>query len=266
MSDGFPQIMGIVNVTPDSFSDGGKYFSHQKAIEYAFQLIEDGADILDIGGESTRPGADSISEKEELKRVIPVIEGIRDENPQIVISVDTTKYKVAKAAFEAGADIINDTSGSTNDPRIIKLCAETNAVLIIMHSKGTPKNMQIKPVYKNVVDEVFAFLKEKIEFAKASGVGSIVADVGIGFGKTYEHNLMLLRNIERFHELNVPILLGISRKSFIGTMLDIENPVNRDLPTLVINSLLLSKKIDILRVHNVKNHFFLKKIAKNVII
>ena len=189
MASDFPQIMGIVNVTPDSFSDGGNYFSISKAIEHAFQLIEDGADILDIGGESSRPGAETISVKEEIRRVIPVIEGIRDYNPNIIISVDTVKYEVANEAINAGADIINDISGLTNEPRLAELAASSAVGLIIMHIKGTPKNMQNKPVYNNVVDEVFSFLKEKIEFAKSSGVLTIVADVGIGFGKTYEQNL-----------------------------------------------------------------------------
>jgi dihydropteroate synthase len=259
------QIMGIVNVTPDSFSDGGSFLNKDKAIEHAIQLIKDGADILDIGGESSRPGADSISVKEEINRVIPVIEGIRKKNINIPISIDTVKFDVAKEAIDAGANIINDISGLTNNPKLAELAASTDSALIIMHIKGKPRNMQVNPVYENVIDEVFQFLCEKIEFAKSYGVKNIIADVGIGFGKSYEQNLTLLRNIEKFHDLEVPMLLGISRKSFIGTMLNIKKPVNRDLPTLVINALILHKKIDILRVHNVKNHFFLKNIAKKAL-
>jgi dihydropteroate synthase len=261
----FHKLMGIVNVTPDSFSDGGKFFSTSRAVEHAFQLIEDGADMLDIGGESSRPGAESITVKEEISRVIPVIEGIREYNQQIYISVDTVKYKVAKEAIKVGADMINDISGLTSDPLLAELAAETNSVLIISHIKGIPGNMQKNPVYKNVVDEVFKFLKEKVEFAQSKGVPKVIADVGIGFGKSYEHNLTLLRNIEKFHNLNVSLLLGISRKAFIGKMLNIENPVNRDIPTVLINSLLLNKKIDIFRVHDVKNHFFLKNIVENTL-
>lgn len=254
----FPKIMGIVNVTPDSFSDGGMFYDSKAAVAWGLKLLEDGADILDIGGESTRPGSDPVSVTEELRRVIPVIEGIKKERPDAVISIDTTKYDVAKAAIEAGATIINDVSGLQNDIRLASLAGEKNCTLVIMHMLGTPKTMQINPKYENVVEEIFSFLKNKIDIAKQFGVKSIVADVGIGFGKTVEHNWELLRNIPRFYELNVPLLLGISRKSFIGKTLNIDNPIERDLPTLLLHSLLLNFKIDIIRVHNVKQFQMLR--------
>ncbi len=259
----FPLIMGIVNVTPDSFSDGGKYFNTTDAADFAIELINDGADIIDIGGESTRPGAKSISEQEEIDRVIPVIEKIKKVYPQIPISVDTTKYNVAKYALMAGADIINDISGLTITPDLALLVSEFKAYIIIMHIKGTPQNMQINPYYDNIVIEVYDFLARQIEFAKKCGTDKIIIDVGIGFGKNYEHNLELLNNLDRFRSLNLPLLLGISRKSFIGKMLNIEKPEERDFATTIIHSL-LNKKTDIIRVHNVKQSALLRIISNEI--
>lgn len=254
----FPKIMGIVNVTPDSFSDGGLFIKPNAAIEWGLRLIEDGADIIDIGGESTRPNAESVTVSEELKRVIPVIEGIKKRNPKSVISIDTTKYEVAKEAVEYGATFINDVSGLRNDIRLAELAAEKSCSLIVMHMQGTPKTMQINPTYENVVEEVFQFLRNQIEIAKSYGVQTVIADVGIGFGKTVEHNWELLRNLNKFSKLGVPLLLGISRKSFIGKTLSIDNPVERDIPTLLLHSLLLRFEIDIIRVHNVKQFTMLR--------
>jgi dihydropteroate synthase len=260
----FPLIMGIVNVTPDSFSDGGNFFSKERAIEHALLLTDQGADIIDIGGESTRPGANEVSELEEINRVVPVISEIKRIKPDIKISIDTTKYNVALESVKAGADIINDISGLTFEPRLAEIAAEYDKELIIMHINGQPRTMQANPHYENVVKEVFDFLLEKIKFAKNIGVKKIISDIGIGFGKNLNHNLTLLQNIEKFKELEVPILLGISRKSFINHLLQIESPEDRDLPTLLIHTMLLSKNIDIIRVHNVKNIILLKKLHQAI--
>ncbi|MFN3306656.1 MAG: dihydropteroate synthase [Candidatus Kapaibacteriota bacterium] len=256
----FPKIMGVINVTPDSFSDGGLFFNSNAAVRWGLELLNDGADILDIGGESTRPGAQPVAVSEELKRVLPVIEGIRKEVPDAVISIDTNKYEVAKEAVEAGASIINDVSGLQNDVGLAYLAAENNCTLVIMHMQGTPATMQNNPTYQNVVEEIYCFLESKIQFARQLGVKSIVADFGVGFGKTVEHNWELLRNIPRFYALNVPLLVGISRKSFLGKTLNIENPIERDVPTLILHTLLLNFNIDIIRVHNVKQFRMLKKL------
>jgi len=256
----FPQIMGIINVTPDSFSDGGKFIKTDNAIKHGLALIEDGADIIDVGGESTRPGAESVTEEEELKRVIPLIKELKRQNPNIKISIDTTKFIVAKAALDEGAEIINDISGLTNDIRLAELARNYNASIILMHLKGTPQTMQQNPSYENVTNEIFEFLKERIELARNHGVKSIIADVGIGFGKNLEHNLELLRNIDVFKRLKVPLCLGISRKAFIGNILGIETPSDRDVPTALIHALLLSKNIDIIRVHNFAMIIMLKKL------
>lgn len=260
----YPLIMGVLNVTPDSFSDGGNYNDSERAKEHAMKMIDDGADIIDIGGESTRPGADPVPEKEEINRVIPVIEDIKRKNPDIPVSVDTTKYEVARLALEAGADIINDISGLTFDIRLAELTAKYNKWLIIMHIKGTPRNMQINPVYADPVTDIFQDLSEKIKTAKKYGANKIIADVGIGFGKTYYHNLTLLNNHIYFRNLGVPLLIGISRKSFIGKMLDIEKPEERDIPTALIHALIISQKTDIIRVHDVSTHVLLKKIYKKI--
>ncbi len=256
----FPKIMGVLNVTPDSFSDGGWYYNPEEAIDHALKMIESDVDIIDIGGESTRPGAEPVSIEEELKRVIPVIKGIRLANKGIKISIDTQKYEVAKAAIEEGANIINDVSALDNDIRIAELAATNDLELILMHKKGTPKDMQNNPMYNDVVEEVFNELKRKINLANSYGVNKIIADVGIGFGKTVEHNLKLLKYHSRFEQLGVPLLLGISRKSFIGKILEINEPKDRDCATALLHSLLLYQKIDIIRVHNVDLLLQLKKI------
>lgn len=256
----FPKIMGVVNVTPDSFSDGGNYFNEEFAIEHCLQLINDGADILDIGGESTRPGAEPVSSFEEMERVIPVINGIREKNEKIRISIDTTKLDVATEAIAAGASIINDVSGLRKDLRLADLAAESQSGLILMHMLGSPGTMQNDPKYDNVVEDIYLFLKQRIEIARKTGVEEIYADVGIGFGKTVDHNLELLRNHKYFSKLNVKMCLGISRKSFIGKTLKIEEPKERDLPTALIHALTLGNEIGIIRVHNVKYIKMLKDV------
>jgi dihydropteroate synthase len=257
---GFPEIMGILNVTPDSFSDGGLYYSYENAIAQGLKLIDDGADILDIGGESTRPGAVEITEEEEIRRVLPVIEQIRSSRPGVRISIDTIRYAVAEAAVNAGADIINDVSGLDHDKRLAELAAQKDVSLILMHMLGSPRTMQDNPKYENVIEDIFSELKQKIDTAKNLGVKSIIADVGVGFGKTFEHNLKLLKYHDKFDGLGVKLLLGLSRKSFIHIMLNVENPIDRDVPTAMIHALLLNHNIAIIRVHNVEIVSMLKKI------
>ncbi len=247
----FPKIMGILNVTPDSFSDGGDFFSKDKAVEQGFKLIEDGADIIDIGGESARPGASAISTEEEMKRTIPVIEAIRRKNKFIPISIDTTKYEVAEAAVDAGANIINDVSGLDVEEKIADLAAEKKLGLILMHMKGTPRTMQKNPRYDDVIEDIFSVLKKKIEKARKRGVVFITADVGIGFGKTVEHNLKLLKYHRRFDKLGVPMMVGLSRKSFIGKILGLDEPKDRDFASALIHSLIINNGFHIIRVHNV---------------
>lgn len=261
----FPKIMGIVNVTPDSFSDGGDFYTIDKAFKHSLKLIEQGADILDIGGESTRPGAEAVSTEEEVRRVVPLVERIRESNRNIQISIDTTKYEVAKQALKSGADFINDISGLTFDPRLAELSGEYKKPIIIMHMRGTPRTMQENPAYDNVVEDVFSELADKICQAKNLGAFQVIADVGIGFGKTKEHNWELLKHHQRFEDLGVELLLGISRKSFIHKTFDIENPKNRDLETVLIHSILLKDSIDYIRVHNVAYHKRLKDIYFNLI-
>ena len=247
-------VMGIVNVTPDSFSDGGQFFSPEVAISHASNLIGQGADIIDIGGESTRPGAEQVSESEELKRVIPVIEKIRTDNPTILISIDTTKASVAKHAVEAGADIINDVSGLSFDNNMIGIVESFNIPVVIMHMKGNPQNMQLNPEYKDIVNEILDFFKMKITIAIQSGINRsmIILDPGIGFGKTVEHNFELLSRLNEFNVLELPIMIGPSRKSFIGITLDLP-PEDRVEGTAAAVSAGVMNGASIVRVHDVKS-------------
>ena len=247
-------VMGIVNVTPDSFSDGGKFFLPEVAISHASKLITQGADIIDIGGESTRPGAEQVSESEELKRVIPVIEKIRTDNPTILISIDTTKASVAKHAIEAGADIINDVSGFSFDNNMIGIVESFNIPVVIMHMKGNPQNMQLNPKYKDIVNEILDFFKMKIKIAIQSGINRsmIILDPGIGFGKTVENNFELLSRLNEFNVLELPIMIGPSRKSFIGITLDLP-PEDRVEGTAAAVSAGVMNGASIVRVHDVKS-------------
>ena len=253
-------VMGIVNVTPDSFSDGGKFFSPQDAISHASKLIDQGADIIDIGGESTRPGAERISESEELNRVIPVIEKIRVENPKKLISIDTTKASVAKHAVEVGADIINDVSGLSFDNNMIDTVARFNIPVIIMHMKGNPQNMQLNPKYKDIIYEILDFFKKKIKIAIQSGINRkmIILDPGIGFGKTVQHNFELLSRLNELNVLELPIMIGPSRKSFIGITLDLP-PEDRVEGTAAAVSAGVMNGASIVRVHDVKS---MKRVVK----
>ncbi len=245
------KIMGILNVTPDSFSDGGHHFSLQAASARADLMIEQGADIIDIGGESTRPFAEPVSTDEELRRVIPVIETIRKKHTT-PISIDTTKAEVARQALAAGADIINDVSALRHDPAMLSLVRSTTVPLIIMHMKGTPSDMQRNPLYDNVVEEIFHFFEKRLEWLCQNDIdpARVTIDPGIGFGKTVAHNLSLLKHLERLKELKQPLLLGHSRKRFLGELTG-KKEADRDLATAVVSALALGKKVDMVRVHNV---------------
>lgn len=246
-------IMGILNITPDSFSDGGKYLNMDQALQHAEEMIRDGADLIDVGGESTQPGSEPLPEEEELHRVIPVIERLA-KTISIPISVDTYKASVARAALDAGAWIINDISGFTMDPEMAPLAAEKKCPAILMHMKGTPRNMQQNPVYKDVVSEVIQFLREQIEKAKSLGIpeNNLIIDPGIGFAKTMEHNLEILRRLEEFKILNRPILIGTSRKATLGKLLGGAPPQDRLEGTAATVALGIAYGADIVRVHDVK--------------
>jgi len=245
-------IMGVVNVTPDSFSDGGLFFNSKVAIKHAKQLEKDGADIIDIGGESTRPGSETITLKEELRRVIPVIEGIANKI-DVPISIDTCKSEVALAALDAGASIINDISAARFDPKIADVAAQNNVPIILMHMQGTPKNMQKDPKYDDVMEDIKEFLKQRVDFTLSKGISreNIIIDPGIGFGKTLEHNYEIIKRLGELKELDLPILIGTSRKSFIGNTLnlDINDRLEGTLATVTIT---IINGADIVRVHDVK--------------
>jgi len=244
-------IMGILNVTPDSFSDGGKYFEKNSAINYALEMIDNGADIIDIGGESTRPFADPVSLEEEISRVIPVIEGIRKES-DICISIDTTKSQVANAALNSGACIINDVSAMEVDPLMIGVAIKFDCPLIIMHMKGTPKNMQDNPQYESLISDIKKYLIDRAEFIISKGINpkKIVIDPGIGFGKTVENNFEIINNLNHFTTMDFPVMLGASRKSFIGISLNLPEE-DRLEGSLAANVIGLQNGAKIFRVHDV---------------
>ena len=290
-------VMGILNVTPDSFSDGGKNFTYYSAVEKAREMVIQGARIIDIGGESTRPGATPVQAEEEISRVVPVIECLRKlkEFDSIYISVDTSKAIVAEKALQAGADIVNDVTGCTIDPKMIPLLAKTGAGVVVMHMQGTPKNMQENPTYENVISEVYSFFTERLNTLTSAGVladlrsdirvprnlksrpcvnwakcgftsannkacslvlaDSICLDPGIGFGKTDQHNLSLLVHIEKLAVADRPVLLGISRKSIFGRLLGEEDPQERDAATISMTTLARNNGCMLHRVHDVKGNF-----------
>ncbi|HUJ17815.1 MAG TPA: dihydropteroate synthase [Nitrospirota bacterium] len=245
-------IMGILNVTPDSFSDGGRYADPERALAHARDMVTAGADIIDIGGESTRPGALPLSEEEELRRIIPLIERLSAEL-SIPLSVDTYKSSVARKALDAGASIVNDISGLRFSPDMAMIAADAGAAVVIMHIKGTPRDMQQKPVYADVIGEISSFLAEGIELAERAGVSreKVLIDPGIGFGKTLEHNLTILGRLEEFRTLGRPIVLGTSRKKFIGTVLGIPGPDHRVLGSMATIALGIERGASVLRVHDV---------------
>jgi len=246
--------MGILNVTPDSFADAGQHFEFQSAVKHAEKMIAAGADILDVGGESTRPFSDPVPLKVELERVIPVIEKIREVS-DIPISIDTTKAEVAHKAIAAGADIINDISSLRFDGRMVDVAAESGLPLILMHMQGNPKTMQQEPRYASLFSEIIGFLEERIQFAVSHGVErrQILVDPGIGFGKNMSHNLRLVRDLDAFHLLDRPVVLGASRKRFIGSILD--RPVeDREVGSAAVHSFGIAAGAHIIRVHDVAFH------------
>ena len=245
------KLVGILNVTPDSFSDGGKYFNPTDAQKHLTELIEDGADIIDIGAESTRPYSEEVSADVQIERLSPILKFIQDENIKIPISIDTRSSIVAEFALNNGANIINDVSGFDYDDKMPQTIKKYNAEVIIQHSLGTPKKMQNNPIYNNVVEDIYFKLKEKKELAESFGINKIILDVGIGFGKTKEDNFELLKRIEEFQSLNSPLMIGVSRKSLLGIKED--NNELKDALTLAISYPLI-KRVDYLRVHNVKLH------------
>jgi len=245
-------LMGVLNVTPDSFSDGGKIFKPEDAINRAWRMVEQGADIIDVGGESTRPGADSIPVEEELRRVIPVIKELTKKT-DIPVSIDTYKSEVAREALDAGAEMINDISALRFDPRMKEVAFRYDVPVVLMHIKGTPKNMQDNPSYDNLIQEISDYLRESIEKAEDSGIAQdkIIIDPGIGFGKRLKDNLEILRNLEKLASLGKPILVGLSRKSFIGKVLDL--PLDERMEgSLAALAVAICNGAKILRVHDVK--------------
>jgi len=248
----YPLIMGVLNVTPDSFSDGGRFIKPQAALDHVRQMISAGADIIDIGGESTRPGAQAVSIEEELQRVIPVIEAIRQES-EIPVSVDTSKPEVMRQAVAAGASMINDVR-ALREAGALQTAAELNVPVCLMHMQGQPRTMQTSPHYDNVVQEVLAFLQERAEASRAAGIDQsrIILDPGFGFGKTVQHNLLLFQQLARFVESGYPVLVGVSRKSMIGKLLD-ERPVEERVAASVgLATLACWLGAAIVRVHDVQ--------------
>lgn len=258
-------IMGILNVTPDSFSDAGSYMKPQAAYRRALQMEQEGADIIDIGGESTRPGSSPVSEKEEIRRVIPVLERL-EGRIRIPISVDTNKPEVARQALEHGASIINDITGLHKANSLAGICSRYNAGLIIMHMKGTPRNMQKRPVYNDILKEIHSYLKQGISVALKNGVSreSIIIDPGIGFGKTVSHNLKIIKGLSYFKRMGFPVMVGISRKSFIGRLLDLEQG-QRLLPTIAADVVAICNGADMIRVHDVRQAYISARMADAVI-
>ena len=246
-----PKIMGILNVTPDSFFDGGLYNTEKKVDDHVKKMIEDGIDILDVGGYSSRPGSKEISINEEIDRIIPVIKFVRKNYPKLILSVDTFRSEVARNCLDIGVDVINDISAGCIDEKILDVVAEFNCPYIMMHMKGTPQTMQINPEYENLIKELLIFFAKRILLAREKGIIDIIIDPGFGFGKTLDHNYTIMKKIENFKLLDLPILVGISRKSFITKQLDVDkkNSLNG---TTALNMYFLEKNVNILRVHDVK--------------
>jgi dihydropteroate synthase len=248
-------IMGVLNVTPDSFSEGGEYFGTDEAVDRGVQVAAEGANVIDVGGESTRPGAEPVSPKEELRRVVQVIEKLRDKI-DILISIDTSKSEVASAALDAGASIVNDVTAGRGDERMLPLAANRKAAVVLMHMQGEPRTMQKNPQYGDVVREVADFFRQQYTRALECGVDpmAIAFDPGIGFGKTLEHNLSLLRNLEQLRVQDRPLVVGVSRKSFLGKLVGSNEMRDRLAPTIALTAILRTRGADILRVHDVKEN------------
>lgn len=259
-----PIVMGILNATPDSFSDGGKYLNEERAMDQIRRMVQEGAMIIDIGGESTRPGSDPVSEEEEMERVLPIIKVAIKEFPNTFFSIDTTKYSVAEESLKVGIHIINDVSGLKKEPRFAQLCAAYQAGFVLMHSQGDPKTMQKNPVYSDVISEINQFFSEGIESLKSSGVHSIMIDPGIGFGKTLEHNITIIQNLKKFERTGIPLLVGVSRKSMIGQLLDGRASEGRLAGTIALHYHALLMGAKILRVHDVREALDSIKIFQNL--
>jgi dihydropteroate synthase len=259
-------IMGVLNVTPDSFSDGGEFFTPQKAIERGVVMAGEGAHIIDVGGESTRPGAEPVSAEEELRRVITVIEKLRHEIDS-PISIDTSKAEVARAAIEAGASMVNDITGGRGDERMLPLIADTKSALIIMHMQGTPRTMQIQPQYTDVVAEISDFFRQQYACAIGSSIDpmAIAFDPGIGFGKTLEHNLEVLAQLERLRVHDRPLVVGVSRKSFLGKLIGSSEITDRLVPGVALSSMLRERGADVFRVHDVKENVYALRVTEAVL-
>ena len=258
-------VMGILNVTPDSFSDGGLYAEPERAVEHAVEMIKAGADIIDVGGESTRPGADPVSAEEERRRVLPVIQALRRRS-DVLISIDTYKAEVACAALDAGADIVNDISGLGFDEEMPGVVASTGAGLVLMHIRGTPRTMQQNPVYQDVVNEIGEIFAERLAKAEKAGISpeQVVLDPGIGFGKKLQHNLEILRRLKEFRRFERPILIGPSRKSFIGAILDLP-PDQRLEGTAAAVAVGIANGADVVRVHDVREMVRVVRVADAIV-
>ncbi len=249
-----PVLVGILNVTPDSFSDGGDCFDPEAAVRRAEAMLDDGAHVVDVGGESTRPGSDPVSQQEEVRRVVPVIEGLVADRPGAVISIDTYRAGTAGAALEAGALIVNDVTALRGDPAMAGLVADAGCPVVLMHMKGEPKTMQREPRYDDVVREVRDFLAERAEHAISAGVRpeNVIVDPGIGFGKTLDHNLALLRDLDTIVELGFPVLVGASRKRFLGGITGVEEPRERVFGTVATSVMAYERGASLFRVHDVR--------------
>jgi dihydropteroate synthase len=259
-------IMGVLNVTPDSFSDGEDFFETENAVKHGLRMAAEGAHIVDIGGESTRPGAESVAAEEELRRVIPVIEQLRTKS-DVIVSIDTSKAEVARAAIRAGASIVNDVTGGRGDQEMMPLIAETKSAFIIMHMQGTPQTMQIAPQYTNVVSEISDFFRQQYDRAIVYSIDTmaIAFDPGIGFGKTLEHNLELLGHLEMLRACDRPIVIGASRKSFLGKLINSTQISDRLAPGVALTSLLRARGADVLRVHDVKENANALKVTEAIL-
>ncbi|ASS40945.1 dihydropteroate synthase [Eubacterium minutum ATCC 700079] len=261
------EMMGIVNVTPDSFYAGSRVGGTEEALMKVGKFVSEGASFIDVGGESTRPGAEKVSPEEEVKRVCPVIAEVKKRYPEILVSVDTYNSTTASAAVEAGADIINDISGLTFDENMADVVADAEVPVVIMHTQGRPDVMQKNPHYDDVVKEVYEYLEAQRDYAVRKGVNpeKIIIDLGIGFGKNYEHNIELLRNIDVFAKLNCPHLLAVSRKSFIGTLLDEKEPEDRLFGTVAVTLFARMHNIEMARVHDVKENLHAVRMLEELI-
>lgn len=247
-----PKIMGILNATPDSFSDGGEFNTIESALGRIGLMVSQGASIIDVGGESTRPGSDPVTEEEELGRVIPILEKAIPQFPDTCFSIDTTKYKVAEESLKLGTHLVNDISGLQKEPRFAGLCKQYGAGYILMHSQGNPKTMQESPSYNDVVEDILSFFRQQLSRAKEAGLENVVLDPGIGFGKKQEHNLTILKRLSEFVDLGYPLLVGASRKSMIGRILGDRSADDRLTGTVAVHYHAMMQGAKIIRVHDVK--------------